>query len=63
MSGPTEKHIKVLRAVSRIEGGNYEFINVGDAEECIDAGWLEPVGTMLYSLTERGRAVLDSLDD
>lgn len=58
MTQPTQKQLKVLRTIAAMKPGGTSYINSGDAEECVDRGWVETTSPGGYRLTEKGRAVL-----
>lgn len=54
-----ETILKTLQAVSIHEQGGHSALNLGDAEACVDLGYLEPLpGVGRYILTERGRKLV-----
>lgn len=55
---PTEKQYKTLLAVHNAMQTGSSVLNPADAEECIDCGWLEPVGIGGWRLTEGGKRFL-----
>jgi hypothetical protein len=56
-SNPSERQLRALSAARDAEAGRSVHINVGDAEECCDRGWLQAYNRG-YLLTEAGRAAL-----
>lgn len=55
---PTQKQYQALVAVSRFQKTGETVINSGDAEECVDAGWLDALGPNQWVLTESGKRLL-----
>ncbi len=55
---PTERQLKTLRKIARLEIGAIIFINTGDAEECENCGWAEARPAGGYKLTDEGRSLL-----
>ena len=55
---PTEKQHKPLSAVYQATQGKSSVLNRAGAQECADHGWLEPVGTDGWRLTEGGKRFL-----
>lgn len=52
---PTQKQYQALVAVSRLQESGTAFINPADAEECVDAGWLDALGLNQWALTKSGK--------
>lgn len=50
--------LKVLRQLAKREAGTDVFINLADAEECEDCGWVEAQPGGGYLLTAAGRKTL-----
>lgn len=55
---PSERHYRVILGVSRHAKGEDQVINVMDAEECVDAGWLKTLPSGSWVLTASGRRFL-----
>jgi hypothetical protein len=55
---PTKRQYTSLLAIQNAEQGSSPFINIGDAEECVDRGWLEPLATNVWRLTDQGKKLL-----
>ena len=55
---PTERQLKALSRIRKLESGHDVVINPADAEECEDRGWAEAQPSGGYRLTEAGRLVL-----
>ena len=60
MSSPTERQLKALRVIERLEQGETVFLNTQDAEECEDQGWAEAQPGGGYRLTAKGRQKLEA---
>jgi hypothetical protein len=52
---PTQKQYQALVSVSRLQESGTAFINPADAEACVDAGWLDPLGSEPDCFFETGR--------
>ena len=59
MSTPTDRQLKALRMIQRMEQGESVILNTQDAEECEDQGWAEALPRGGYSLTAEGRRILE----
>lgn len=55
---PTEKQYKALLSVHSTGEGVFSFINVADAEECVERGWLNPISPNCWQLTDAGKKYL-----
>lgn len=52
---PKQSQYRVLESVAKLEQGQSAFVNLADAEECLDMGWIEPRGQSGWKLTDSGR--------
>ena len=59
----SERHRRVLEAVTRLESGESHVINSGDAEECENLGLVKKQPDGRWRLTDRGRKKLSSSKD
>ncbi|MEL6363967.1 MAG: hypothetical protein AAFR11_03900 [Pseudomonadota bacterium] len=61
---PTDAQLKALQAVRDREAGKPVVVNSGDAEECVDKGWLDYINggsdVKHLRLTELGKKALTS---
>ena len=60
MSIPTERQLKTLRMIKRMEQGETIFLIKQNAEECEDRGWAEAQPGGGYRLTAKGRQKLEA---
>lgn len=56
---PTPSELKALKSVHHLQSGKASFINTEDVENCIEKGWVEPLGHQQYRLTQTGHDVID----
>ena len=57
---PTERQLAVLRLVAA--AGGYRIDDHEAADECVDCGWLYPVGAFGHRLTGEGRVFVQPLE-
>jgi hypothetical protein len=55
---PTDRQYLSILGVSRLEEGEPQVINVSDAQECVEAGWLDALAAIRWTLTEAGKKFL-----
>ena len=55
---PTDRQYRAILAVSCLEKGETHNVNVGDAEECVEAGWLDALAPNRWILTKAGKKFL-----
>ncbi len=60
MSIPTDRQLKALRMIKRMEQGEAVFLIKQNAEECENQGWAEAQPEGGYRLTPEGRRILEA---